>query len=202
MPKERDDRPLSREMGEPLKCELIEDKGGPAGTVSLATGSRDAVHRFLPRAAPPGDGEDQGVQAALDRRRATGSATSSGPQMQRIYGTASSPRRSSTVAQAAGGGEQARPPQARARARISSASRRRSGPGLALWHPERRGHPEADGAVSDARALRGAATASSTRRTSAQFELWETSGHSKLYRDGHVPAMQDERRGRSTSSSR
>ena len=67
MPKAEAERRFA-EMGEPLKCELIEDKAGE--TVSCYEIEGTLVYRLLPWATRPGDRQNQSLQAALDRRRA------------------------------------------------------------------------------------------------------------------------------------
>ena len=81
-PKDEGLRKVLRRLDE---VELIEER---AGDVFSRVHAGTALHRFLPRPARARHFEDQGVQAALHRRRLLEGRRDTTSSLQRIYGTA------------------------------------------------------------------------------------------------------------------
>ena len=185
-------RPATELAGEPYKLELIGLKGGSRADEEARRGRRRrADHLRQPRrqagdlslegpvprparAAPPGH-----IPAFKLMR--TGAAywrgSEKNPQLQRIYGTAWESRDApGRVPAAAGGGREARPPQARRRARPVLASRPRSAAGSRSSTP-RAASSAGSWRTTPAGGTRRPATSSSTPRTSPRATLFQTSGH-------------------------
>ena len=162
---------------QPYKLEIIErvdpDDAGEVRrgarsspcTATRATAQR-AVRRPVPR---PARAVDQAARARSSSRKVAGAywrGDEKRPMLQRIYGTAWESQGGARGAPApARGGREARPPQARRRARPVLVPRRdrlraRGVP------PEGRHRPPADGGLLAPAPRGGAATSSSTRRTS------------------------------------
>ena len=148
------------------------------------------VRRPVPRPARP---VARGGSARSSSRRSparTGAATRSGPMLQRIYGTAWESQEGARRAPApARGGREARPPQARRRARpvlvprgdrlrASRSSTRRAASSARSWRTTRAQRHEAAGYEF----------VNSPHITKA--DLFETSGHLDWFADGMFPPME------------
>ena len=124
-PRERGEARSSRERGEPLKVQLIEEKTeGQADGLLLHDQGPRHLRRLLRRPARAVDRQAEGVQAAHRRRTPTGRATRATSRCSASTARRSSARRTCKAhLHAARGSEEARPPQARAEL------------GLFMFHP-------------------------------------------------------------------
>ena len=105
-----------RDEGQDYKVELIEDLIRERGRGHRLALPQRRVHRPLPRPARPVDQADQGVQAALDRRRVLARRLEphdAHPHLRHRLPVEGGPR---GAPEAARGGPRPRPPQARPRA--------------------------------------------------------------------------------------
>ena len=128
--------------GQDYKVELIEDLVSDQGVDRLAVHERP-VHRPLPRAARAEHEADQGVQAAVGRRRLLARGRSQ-PMLTRMYGTAFFSKQGARGApRAARAGARARPPPPRPRARPV--------PRSPSWRPGPRSGPGGHDGVERAR---------------------------------------------------
>ena len=109
------------------------------------------------------------------------------PMLQRIYGTAwLTPGGAGQVSVAAGRGQEARPPQARARARSVRLPRRRAG--RAVLAAQRHGDLSASWSSSGARCTTPSGYLEISTPILVNKRLWEQSGHWEHYQRQHVQA--------------
>ena len=120
--------------GEPLKVQLIDEKTEGQAEVSCYTiKDKRHLHRLLRRSARAVDRQAEGVQAAVDIRTPTGRATRATSRCSGVYGTAFfTDKDLKAHLHADRRGQEARPPQARPRARACSRSIQWA-PGAAFW---------------------------------------------------------------------
>jgi len=176
------------EMGEPLKCELIEDKGGEV--VSCYTIEGTPFVDFCLGPHLPSTGKIKAFKL-LSIAGAHWLGNESRPQMQRIYGTAFF-----TEEELAAWLKQKEEAERRDHRRLGQELDLFSvseviGPGLILWHPNAALIRKViEQFLNEELYRRGYSFVNTPNIT--QSELFRISGHLQLYKDVLYPPMQDE----------
>jgi threonyl-tRNA synthetase len=175
------------EMGEPLKCELIDEKGGE--TVSCYTIEGTPFVDFCLGPHLPSTGKIKAFKL-LSIAGAHWKGDESRPQMQRIYGTSFSTQEEldEWLTQKA---EAERRDHRRLGPELDLFSFSDAiGPGLVLWHPNGALIRKViEGFLDDELYKRGYSFVNTPHIT--QSELFRISGHLQLYRDVLYPEMKD-----------
>lgn len=175
------------EMGEPLKCELIEDKGGE--TVSCYTIDGTPFIDFCLGPHIPATGKIKAFKL-LTIAGAHWLGDESRPQMQRIYGTAffSQEELDEWLKQKE---EAERRDHRKLGVELDLFSFSDAiGPGLVLWHPNgAQIRKTIEQFLTDELYQRGYSFVNTPHVT--QSELFRISGHLENYQEGLYPAMQD-----------
>ena len=170
---------LPRSAASRFKVEILEGIAGDHG-LALPPGR---LHRPLPRAARGVHRRDQGSSSCSSSSGAYWRGDEKNPMLQRIYGTAwLEPGGAGQVPVAARGGQEARPPQARPRARpvrCSTTSR----PGAPFWLPNGHGDLPRARAVLRARCTTRSGYLEISTPILVNKRLWEQSGHWEHYSD-------------------